>query len=271
MRHTQARPLIGMLSAALLAVALSGTTAAADEEFEITPEGADWTLLTYTLDDTVTPVPFGVEATMFMDDGDVSGNSGCNTFFGTYELDGSSISFEGDMGTTLALCLDPARTVEDAFTALLPVVDSWSLEETVLSLADASGQVVLTFEEPIVDVTQTGVAALTSELVRLDKRISRTRDDVRELDVPGLRTQVEGLDASVQDLNKRMKNQDTSALEDRVGAVEAAVDDLSRQLSKMRNRQKDLEERMTAVEDELGLSAPPEEEPEEEPAGEPAE
>ena len=39
----------------------------------------------------------------------------------------------------------------------------------------------------------------------------------------------------------------------------------------MRNRQKDLEERMTAVEDELGLSAPPEEEPEEEPAGEPAE
>jgi predicted nucleic acid-binding Zn-ribbon protein len=68
-----------------------------------------------------------------------------------------------------------------------------------------------------------------------------------------------------------MKNQDTSALEDRVGAVEAAVDDLSRQLSKMRNRQKDLEERMTVVEDELGLSAPPEEEPEEEPAEEPAE
>lgn len=271
MRHMQARPLIAMLSAALLTGALSGTTAAAQEEFEITPEGADWTLLTYTLDDTVTPVPFGVEATMFMEDGDVSGNSGCNTFFGTYELDGSSISFEGDMGTTLAVCLDPARTVEDAYMALLAVVDSWSLEETILSLADASGQVVLTFEEPIVDVTQTDVAALTSELIRLDNRVDRTRDDVRELDVPGLRTQVEGLDASVKDLNKRMKNQDTSALEDRVGAVEAAIDDLSKQLSKMRTRQKDLEARMTAVEDELGSSAPTEEEPEDETEEETAE
>ena len=197
MTPTKAKPLLGLLAAALLTAALSGAAAAADEEFEITPEGADWTLLAYTVDGTTTPIPFGVEVTMYLEDGEASGNSGCNTFVGTYELDGSDISFAGEMESTLALCLDPARSVEDAFIPLLASVEFWSLEETILDLSDASGEVVLTFEEPLVDVTQTDAAALTFELIRLDDRISRTREDVRELDVPGLRTDVEGIDAKV--------------------------------------------------------------------------
>ena len=168
------------------------------------------------------------------------------------------------MGSTLASCLDPARSVEDAFIPLLASVESWNLEEAILDLSDASGEVVLTFEEPLVDVTQTDAAALTSELIRLDDRISRTREDVRELDVPGLRTDVEGIDAKVTDLNKRLKNQDTSALEDRVGSLESVVADQSNQISKMRTRQKDLEERVTAIEEMLGAPVPPEDVPEEE-------
>ena len=175
---------------------------------------------------------------MYLEDGEVSGNSGCNTFVGTYELDGSEISFAGEMGSTLAPCLDPARSVEDAFIPLLANVESWNLEEAILDLSDADGEVVLTSEEPLVDVTQTDAAALTSELIRLDNRISRTREDVRELDVPGLRTDVEGIDAKVRDLNKGLKNQDTSALEDRVGSLESVVADKSNQISKMRTRQK---------------------------------
>ena len=264
MTPTKAKPLVGLLAAALLTAALSGAAAAADEEFEITPEGADWTLLAYTVDGTTTPIPFGVEVTMYLEDGEASGNSGCNTFVGTYELDGSDISFAGEIGSTLALCLDPARSVEDAFIPLLASVESWNLEETMLDLSDASGEVVLTFEEPLVDVTQTDAAALTSELIRLDDRISRTREDVRELDVPGLRTDVEGIDAKVTDLNKRLKNQDTSALEDRVGSLESVVADQSNQISKMRTRQKDLEERVTAIEEMLGAPVPPEDVPEEE-------
>ena len=263
MTPTKARPLTGLLSAALLTATLTGATAAQDREFEITPEGADWTLSAYTVDDTITPIPFGVEVTMYLEDGEVSGNSGCNTFVGTYQLDGSEILFEDEMRSTLALCLDPARSVEDAFIPLLASVESWNLEEAIIDLSDAAGEVVLTFEEPLIDVTQTDAAALTSELIRLDNRISRTREDIRELDVPGLRTDVEGIDAKVKDLNKRLNIQDTSALEDRVGSLESVVADQSNQISKMRTRQKDLEERVTLIEEMLGASVSPEEEPKE--------
>jgi len=46
----------------------------------------------FTIDDTITPIPFGVEVTMYLEDGEVSGNSGCNTFVRTYELDGTGQS-----------------------------------------------------------------------------------------------------------------------------------------------------------------------------------
>lgn len=62
-------------------------------------------------------------ATAFMDfdisNNKVSGNAGCNRFFGTYTTNGSQITF-GQMGSTRMACTDPAKSkLERDFLALL--------------------------------------------------------------------------------------------------------------------------------------------------------
>lgn len=72
-----------------------------------------------TLVDTFPTITFG-------GDGSVTGSAGCNTFSGTYAVDGTSLGV-GPLGTTKMACADPTMFVESAFLAALRGVTGWSV------------------------------------------------------------------------------------------------------------------------------------------------
>lgn len=77
----------------------------------------------------------------FGGDGTVSGSAGCNTFSGTYTLDGATLAF-GPLATTKMACADPTMFVESAFLAAMAGVTGWS--------QDGAGRLVLEGPRPLV-------------------------------------------------------------------------------------------------------------------------
>jgi heat shock protein HslJ len=108
--------------------------------------GNTWRLTAYgnedepskPLDNTAITADFNVEEKK------ITGNSGCNRFFGSYEAEGSNISFS-PMGSTRMACETPLMDQESVFLGILQNVKSFSIEEKVLTLVSEDGR-VLTFE-----------------------------------------------------------------------------------------------------------------------------
>jgi heat shock protein HslJ len=69
-------------------------------------------------------------------DNRVTGNGGCNSFFGTYELQANvnRISFS-KIGSTKMACMKP--TVEDDFLNVLETVDNYTIKNDTLQLNKA--------------------------------------------------------------------------------------------------------------------------------------
>ena len=74
----------------------------------------------------------------------VSGNDGCNTFSGSYEADGSKLTFGPLAGTKMA-CGSPADEVSRAVTAALARVRTYEQSAGTLRMADAGGDTLLTY------------------------------------------------------------------------------------------------------------------------------
>jgi heat shock protein HslJ len=66
----------------------------------------------------------------------VSGNDGCNTFSGSYQADGSKLTFGALAGTKMA-CGSPADEVSRAVTAALARVRTYELSADALRMEDA--------------------------------------------------------------------------------------------------------------------------------------
>lgn len=107
----------------------------------------------------------------FTAEGTVAGTTGCNTFTGPYEVDGTAIEI-GPLATTRALCPSEALAArETALLAGLEAATGWSIDGDVLTLSDNGGPLVV-FDryEPTLEgdwsVTgyNTGTEAVTSLL-----------------------------------------------------------------------------------------------------------
>ncbi len=66
-----------------------------------------------------------------------SGFAGCNNFFGSYELDGSSLKF-GLIGANRMFCEGAAGEVEMRFMELLEQTRAWELRDGALFFLDSS-------------------------------------------------------------------------------------------------------------------------------------
>jgi heat shock protein HslJ len=64
--------------------------------------------------------------TLKFDPGTASGNSGCNTYNGTYRVDGKTIAF-GPLISTKMACVGAGNDVESAFVAALQGASTWSI------------------------------------------------------------------------------------------------------------------------------------------------
>lgn len=67
----------------------------------------------------------------------VTGFAGCNNFFGSYELNGSSLKF-GPVGSTRMSCPDLQLSLETEFLKALGKTRGWELRGNVLLILDDS-------------------------------------------------------------------------------------------------------------------------------------
>lgn len=84
-------------------------------------------------------VPEDVKAWIKFNTGKISGNTGCNSTTGSYELTGNNISFK-QTATTRRACLGSADEVERNFMAVISEANKWKLTDTHLMLSNGTAE-----------------------------------------------------------------------------------------------------------------------------------
>ncbi len=107
--------------------------------------GTAWTGLFFNDGDALVSAlaDSGFTAT-FADDGTVSGSSGCNTFSGSYTVDGDTMSF-GPLASTQMACAEEVMTQEAAVLGALDRVTSFAIQGDELTLLDDQGNVQVSY------------------------------------------------------------------------------------------------------------------------------
>lgn len=77
-------------------------------------------------------------------DGKVSGNAGCNGYFGSVIIDGAAMSF-GNLGSTKIACPEPAMSQENRLLGALDGTRGYRLRGDSLWLLDGAGDTLVRF------------------------------------------------------------------------------------------------------------------------------
>jgi heat shock protein HslJ len=92
---------------------------------------------------TMTTPATGTSPTLVFEGDRAAGNASCNQYFGSYELDGSSISF-GPLASTEMFCAEPGvMEQETAYLSALESVDAWEMDDETLTLASEGAPVLV--------------------------------------------------------------------------------------------------------------------------------
>ncbi|UDY34768.1 META domain-containing protein [Dermatobacter hominis] len=91
----------------------------------------------------------------FAQDGTFAGSTGCNRLSGTWTEDGTSLTLEPGPMTKAACTTQEATDQEDRIVAALPEVKSFEQTETTLTLTDADGQDLLSYDAVTGDLAGT--------------------------------------------------------------------------------------------------------------------
>jgi heat shock protein HslJ len=154
----------GAVETAFLAIFPKVTTVAVDgETLELTGDGgklilrftvaeaAELTGTTWSATginngkEAVQSLVAGTEVTaIFAEDGTVAGSGGCNSFNGTYTVDGAGIAF-GPVASTKMACEQAVMDQETAFFAALAASSTYAISGDALELRDADGALQVGF------------------------------------------------------------------------------------------------------------------------------
>ena len=109
-------------------------------------DGTSWRLSDYVSPDgSVFTVPAAVTPLLAFQDGQLTGNAGCNTFNASYTVTGDAIEIGPVMSTKMA-CEEPMASVEAAYLAALEAVNKVAmLDDGKLQLWDDGGKTTLAF------------------------------------------------------------------------------------------------------------------------------
>lgn len=80
----------------------------------------------------------------FDQSGNINGNAGCNSYFGTFEVDGSSLSIK-NLGWTEMFCGESLMAQETAYLAALEKADSYHINASSLQILAADGSTLISF------------------------------------------------------------------------------------------------------------------------------
>ena len=101
--------------------------------------GTSWTLVSFGPADAQTAAVEGIQTSLIFDlKGNISGNMGCNSFGGKYEVTGDTVSFSEVISTMMA-CADPRMNQERAAFKILNSSATFKLDGDTLKLCDTSG------------------------------------------------------------------------------------------------------------------------------------
>jgi heat shock protein HslJ len=107
--------------------------------------GTSWTLVSYGPTGSQTPAAPGIKTSLnFGNDGQVSGNVGCNGFSGSYEVKGGTIVF-GPLAATLMACPEPQMTQEGTVFQVMSGTVHFEVAGNTLTIHDASEVNAITF------------------------------------------------------------------------------------------------------------------------------
>lgn len=82
---------------------------------------------------------------MRLSDGKFSGEAGCNSYFGSYSIEGEKLTFAHPIGSTMKICPEPVMEQEQAYLQLLNQVNSYHVDDETLVLLNQLQQPVLKF------------------------------------------------------------------------------------------------------------------------------
>ena len=168
---------MGLTLAAVMAAAIA-VPAAAQDEASPSIEGPVWELL------SIGETPADTSASMSLDAGTAAIFGGCNSFFGSYTLEGESLTFGDEFTSTLVECEPAVMEQEQATIAALGDVASYATEGDLLDLLDDAGGQVLSFGETSV-ATVADVDGLSFEIEKTQAHVQQLRRHVNNLDVRG--------------------------------------------------------------------------------------
>ncbi len=122
------------VSLLIAACSLAGGTSSPSLEGE-------WTLSTLNNQ----PLVAGSMITAKFENGEVSGNSGCNSYGGSFSASGEKLAISGVMMTEMA-CLDqPVMDQESAYLKAIEEATSFSIVDGRLEIQNTSGETTLVF------------------------------------------------------------------------------------------------------------------------------
>lgn len=107
--------------------------------------GTRWEVINFNNGAAITTLIPDTRITMdFGTDGQVTGNAGCNSYFGPYQASGNSITIS-QLGGTTRFCADPAGVMdqEAQFLSRLPSATNLRIDGNRLELTSAGGQIVV--------------------------------------------------------------------------------------------------------------------------------
>ncbi len=96
----------------------------------------DWKLVAYGPVESMNPALSGAEATLtFGGDGTLTGNGGCNSLGGKYQVDKKEVSFS-DVASTLMACEDARMNQESMVTQVLSGTAEFEIEDQTLAITN---------------------------------------------------------------------------------------------------------------------------------------
>lgn len=147
MKKTEFSPTLSALLILLLALLLSACAAQSTPTLPPTADagsglkGTEWVLQTLNGE----PVLSDVSVTVKLDETNLGGSDGCNSYNGTYQSEGSQFKVNPDMASTMMACAEPVMNQAAAYTAALAKAVSYKLEGQQLTLLDAAGAALAVF------------------------------------------------------------------------------------------------------------------------------
>jgi heat shock protein HslJ len=126
----------------------NGNELARFDEVDQALEGTSWQVMSYNNGKGgVTSLIIGTEISAnFGEDGQLTGNSGCNSYFAEYEADGDNISI-GTAAATEMACIEPEGVMEQEqqYLAALETAAAYKIEGLSMEMRTSEGSLVATF------------------------------------------------------------------------------------------------------------------------------